>query len=148
MFVRDPKYFLGEIPVRNIEHMMSFSLVAEDLPYSKETILQITNKLYDFLRTPEFSVERKEWFKTRIPFKYFSVLGCAHLIEIAAVKSMFHEDAFSQSQERIINTEQLTAKHTVELDPIVLCKTKDGYIVVTAWGDEANDELILNETHN
>lgn len=43
---------------------------------------------------------------------------------------------------------EVEPKNQVDLDPIVLCRTKHGYLIITAWGDEANDELIINENHN
>ena len=33
-------------------------------------------------------------------------------------------------------------------DPVVLQPVKDGYLIVTAWGKEASDEIVVNETHN
>lgn len=33
-------------------------------------------------------------------------------------------------------------------DPVVLRTVKGGYLIVTAWGDEASDPLVLNENHN
>lgn len=33
-------------------------------------------------------------------------------------------------------------------DPVVLQAVKGGYLIVTAWGDEASDELVVNEINN
>jgi len=33
-------------------------------------------------------------------------------------------------------------------DPIVLLPVSEGYIVVTAWGDEASDPIVVNESNN
>lgn len=33
-------------------------------------------------------------------------------------------------------------------DPVVLHPVKNGYLIVTAWGDEASDELVVNEINN
>lgn len=33
-------------------------------------------------------------------------------------------------------------------DPVVLQPVKGGYLIITAWGDEASDPLVLNENHN
>jgi hypothetical protein len=33
-------------------------------------------------------------------------------------------------------------------DPIVFYQVKGGYLIVTAWGDEARDEVILNPNTN
>jgi hypothetical protein len=36
----------------------------------------------------------------------------------------------------------------VKDDPIVLQQVNGGYLIVTAWGNEANDEIIINEKMN
>jgi len=33
-------------------------------------------------------------------------------------------------------------------DPVVLQPVKDGYLIVTAWGKEASDEIVVNQNHN
>lgn len=33
-------------------------------------------------------------------------------------------------------------------DPVVLHPVNGGYLIVTAWGDEASDELVVNQTNN
>jgi hypothetical protein len=33
-------------------------------------------------------------------------------------------------------------------DPIVLQPVKDGYLIVTAWGEEASDENVVNSVNN
>ena len=33
-------------------------------------------------------------------------------------------------------------------DPVVLQPVKAGYLIVTAWGDEASDEMTVNSNHN
>jgi len=33
-------------------------------------------------------------------------------------------------------------------DPVVLQPVKGGYLIVTAWGDESKDELVVNEKLN
>jgi hypothetical protein len=33
-------------------------------------------------------------------------------------------------------------------DPVVLQPVKDGYLIVSAWGKEASDELVINQNHN
>ena len=35
-----------------------------------------------------------------------------------------------------------------DADPIILFKTKHGRLILTAWGDEANDELVANQNLN
>ena len=58
-----------------------------------------------------------------------------NVVQIAAVKNLFAPSAFDKSNSRILkNDQELEAKNQVELDPIVLCETKHGYIIITAWG--------------
>lgn len=33
-------------------------------------------------------------------------------------------------------------------DPVVLCPVHRGYLIITAWGDEASDPLVYNEKLN
>jgi hypothetical protein len=33
-------------------------------------------------------------------------------------------------------------------DPVVLQRVKEGYLIITAWGPEASDPLVMNERHN
>jgi hypothetical protein len=70
-------------------------------------------------------------------------------LEIAAVASLFLPDAFYKDDSRLGNERtELRATGQVDLDPIVMLKNNHGYIIITAWGDEANDELIVNQNLN
>jgi hypothetical protein len=70
-------------------------------------------------------------------------------IEIAAVQDLFIPTAFQRDSSRLGNqTNELIAKGQVDLDPIVMIKNYRGYIIITAWGDEANDELVVNQSLN
>jgi len=33
-------------------------------------------------------------------------------------------------------------------DPVVFCKVRGGYLIITAWGDEASDEEVVNQKMN
>lgn len=41
---------------------------------------------------------------------------------------------------------KLTKKHIS--DPVVLQPVKNGYLIITAWGDEASDPLVVNQINN
>lgn len=94
----------------------------------------------------------KPFFKPQLnlsQLNMFDRIVRGSLIEIAAIKSLFAPTAFVDNDSRMLNNHhQGEARFQVDLDPIVLCRTKHGYLVVTAWGDEANDELIVNEKKN
>ena len=80
--------------------------------------------------------------------EFGSKFDLSQFIEIASIESLFNPKAFEHSKERIIGEPEIEPKNQVDLDPIVLFRTKHGYLIITAWGDEANDELILNEKLN
>lgn len=46
----------------------------------------------------------------------------------------------------LVNAYKLMKKHVP--DPVVLQPVKGGYLIVTAWGDEASDELVVNQNNN
>lgn len=87
----------------------------------------------------------------KVPVNNLAHIGFGHCLWIGAIKPLFSEDAFNPANggnNRIPGPAELGAKGQVNLDPIVLCETKHGYIIITAWGDEANDELIVNQNNN
>lgn len=68
---------------------------------------------------------------------------------IAAVESLFTPSAFVDDHSRLGESfNELSATGQVDLDPIVMIKNHKGYIIITAWGDEANHELIANQNLN
>lgn len=70
-------------------------------------------------------------------------------LKIAAVRDLFSSEAFWKDQSRLgLNTNELKATGQVDLDPIVMIRNSVGYLIITAWGDEANDELISNPKYN
>lgn len=70
-------------------------------------------------------------------------------LQIAAISKLFLSDAFHEDNSRLGDrTRELQATGQVDLDPIVMLRNDKGYIIITAWGDEANDELIVNHNHN
>ena len=53
---------------------------------------------------------------------------------------------YERNKESIKRDEQ--SKFQVETDPIVLFKVNGGYLIVTAWGDEANHDFVVNNKLN
>ena len=73
-------------------------------------------------------------------------------LQIAATAEMFLGSAFSGDEGHLRiqsgGWEQTQATGSVDLDPIVMLRSEKGYLILTAWGDEANDELIANQNKN
>jgi hypothetical protein len=79
----------------------------------------------------------------------------APLLKICATKNMFSFESmqdssrflnYERNKESIKRDEQ--SKFQVETDPIVLFKVNGGYLIVTAWGDEANHDFVVNNKLN
>ena len=58
---------------------------------------------------------------------------------------VFHELQILKDKVAQFEAKELEAKNEVELDPKVLFETKHDYLIITAWSDEANNELIVNQ---
>lgn len=154
LFVRDVEFFIADIPEKNVLDIMNFKIHITDVkPFyywvdEKKDVDHTWHKERDWATLSEIRSREKylNWARNR-----YSTFNLTSIIEIAAIKNLFSESAFEKSTDRIIKEKKIeaVAKGQVDLDPIVLVKTYNGYyIVVTAWGDEANDELVLNQNHN
>lgn len=115
--------FIGNVPDKNIEDMEKFHIDDEDKAYhSRFKDLGYTN--------------------------YQSAIGHreAVMFEIVAPITDFDVDSLK------LNKFKLERKPVVKDDPIVLQAIRFAnstfYLIVTAWGEEASDELVLNPKHN
>jgi len=186
LYSREPKYFMGDIPDKNIKDMQNSKIFMKDLEYTNlvhrmntlyanihilnnkvhENIVEIArnlNELTDFYRFPDYkriktiTLEQLGLFTVKFLSlvdtngnRISTVVEELPLIEIAAIKDLFSPEAFVKSQARIIkhNLAELKPKMQVDLDPIVSVKLEHGRLIITAWGDEANDELVVNHKNN
>jgi len=157
LYVRPLEQFIGDIPEKNVRDLMNFKVDIKDLNYEEDVLTRIIEETRQYGRYDENNF-------------YMSVYGenTMHNMEdllnrlngmsrnnvspfsIAAIKPLFSEAAFSETDARIIKVKEIEApaKGQVDLDPIVLCEVKGGYLIITAWGDEANDELVANQVSN
>lgn len=148
LFVRATNMFLGDIPEKNVKDMMGFSVYVDDLPIDRWNHREWFSQYKHLIKGNEAAHITSMRPEPKIPIQNLREMRLGNLIQIAAIESLFDPIAFKDSRARILNRSELAAKHQVDLDPIVLCETKHGYIIITAWGDEANDELVVNQNHN
>jgi len=123
------------------------------------TIIELreaVDKLYDYI-DQKLNLEENITFPSLNKMKYGETIYRENLTKeikfaklcIAAVPSLFTAQAWARSNDRIEgNQRELSSFGKVELDPIFMLKNREGYIIITAWGDEANDELIANHNSN
>lgn len=150
LYLRELQYYIGDVPVKNINDISNFEVCIEDLFLKGKDGSVIDRHSYGLVATNA---------TTRISSGNlrFANLGKLCLmfpevkqrLKIACVRELLHPEAFDRSESRIINNRgERPPLFKVDLDPIILIEVNGGYIIITAWGDEANDELILNQNHN
>lgn len=152
LYVRGLHDFIADIPEKNIKDIMNFKVYVSDLPKNfqqlfKEQESKSAVGYFNGSEKAKITLEELGKLEEAIIVRYSIYTPT---LQIAAVKTMFSSEAFTQSTARIINPRPERApRFRVNLDPIVLCNTQhNGRLIVTAWGDEANDELVLNANHN
>lgn len=137
LYVRDLIYFEGKIPDKNVVDLMNCWVdpihVFEDINWVKKNITRGFEFWYNAFGVPMINVR-----------------DCKNHLSIIANKSMFSKQALYDQRRfpRIFVKDEKPAQSQVELDPIVLCKVEGGYLILTAWGDESNDELVANHNFN
>lgn len=148
LYLRNPKFFLGDIPEKNISDIMKFYVFLEDISLSQKHYEFLIKKLREENPSSMNMMSSFHQPKIKIPSQDFKRHGLESFIKIAAIEKLFNEEAFKESRSRILDKPELQAKNQVDLDPIILFETRHGYIIITAWGDEANDELVVNQNNN
>ena len=58
-----------------------------------------------------------------------------------------NEDAIDMA-EHIVKYFNTSLRENEIPDPVVLQEVRGGYLIITAWGDEASDPLIVNKNNN
>jgi hypothetical protein len=135
--------FIGEIPEKNLVEIESFKLLEKDM--GEQTLFDGLNAFRNAWR---IHLERNNLFgAVQNPFRTIEPETETENVS-KRVKPAFKIVATRQD----FDTRDMTLKgYQLEqnfLDPIVLQPVKEGYLVVSKWGDEANDEIVLNEKMN
>lgn len=171
LFVRGANDFCGDIPEKNIKDMMDFKFFIEDIfsvNFENQSAMEksiMENDVLDKARIPRNASYRLEsltsvmekivesfsnkFYSGNMDWRLKNRMLLQSRLVIAAVPSLFRPSAFEKDNTRLGNDrEELEATGQVDLDPIVMLKNSHGYIIITAWGDEANDELVVNQNLN
>ena len=117
--------YIGDIPAKNIKEINNFHL---NNPVKKEDRRIISFENYD----PE-----NIWMATTFLLSFPPKEDADYKI-CAPVKDMQMYNSHIDDK----------TKQVVDDDPIVLYPVKDGYIIVSAWGGESNDEKVVNQKMN
>ncbi|MCK9417737.1 hypothetical protein M0Q97_13925, partial [Candidatus Dojkabacteria bacterium] len=97
LYVRPLRFFLGDIPEKNIKDLMNFKIDLYDIYDNKRQ-----DNIYYYIKNSGLdlmgSLFKKPFFKTLDELA--KIVNISNYLEIAAVKILFSNDAFSQTNDR------------------------------------------------
>lgn len=153
--------YKGFVPKKNLEEISNFRLKEEDYKYFyehrgwDEVIRRYTNKRAYDQQQEDYGIKHV-WVSSAVDHSYREVKGRFY------GNNLRPEDRIRVEKESFLicapikdmdisNMEvkdfQLVKKHIP--DPVVLQPLKDDlFIIITAWGDEASDPLVVNHKNN
>lgn len=114
--------YIAEVPLKNQKEIVSFRVKEKDIRFPHEILGRRRFRLK--LRIENMHDELKE-------------MVCGNNLLIIAPKHKFKTNGFVQD-----------GNYLKLKDPIVLQSVNCGYIIVSQWGLEAGDELVLNSINN
>lgn len=148
--------YIGTVPDKNLKEMAAFQLKIEDTCYSKRVWNSYTRGVstaIGYLGYPEFNILYTKKYYTKADSKslYFDFDGFVSTeikpcrLEIAAPIKDFNMEGMDQVRSKLF-------VKPLEYDPVVLQPVHFGgkkyYLILTAWGEEASDELVVNQKMN
>lgn len=152
--------YTGFVPERNLRSIEAFKVDDEDVPMVKSF-----GGLLSFSAPEEMSKdeirqyherEKREAEQRDAALKdgtYAAVVQCQ--LQLSSMYRYFKSDAlliaapakdFKTTDRHEVKNFRLSLKPIP--DPVVLAPVIGGYLIVTAWGDEASDPLVQNEINN
>lgn len=141
--------YTGTVPDKNLEHIENFKIMEEDECYVYETyysdfmigrfseeIIYQTKEEYEVRKTKENGEWRDRSRRIENNFK------CP--LEIAAPLKDFNLTSMEIKDFKLSNIE---IPDPVVLKPVIF-KGQKSYLIITAWGLEGSDELVVNTRNN
>lgn len=140
--------YIGDVPDKNLKEIESFKLKEKDELYyfTVRGSIRFPDKNYIHYGSLGFCEDEKKSYnvKNGHTMYYFtsSINKCP--LEIAAPVSDFNTEGME------LNNFELKKIHIP--DPVVLCpvnyNNQKHYLILSAWGQEATDELVVNQKFN
>lgn len=138
--------YKGDVPLKNVSEMEGFYLRKEDMgtytsldAYAR---IEAQRAMMNTRRGILWKMAHSETYQSR----------SLSSDEIAMMENRvfyFKEEFKICAPEKDFDVSRMTKKGRFLIpDPIVLQPVNGGYLIVTKWGLEANDELVINEKQN
>ena len=157
--------YLGDVPHKNVVEIEKFTS-----NYSYHTAFErVTDITYQYGSLDSTAIRRfKTWLKTQKTVteqeahtKFRDLGGTRGGINCKVEKKMMNETLHICAPKKDLNLKGLSKAGSIfsmaqifkinEVtipDPVVLCQIPEGYLIITAWGNEASDPLVVNEKMN
>lgn len=157
--------FKGFVPESNLKQIENFKLNAEDVGlhtsngfFLKNGEIKKRNSYWHVYRIDDTDTYKLHAFQSENGIDFYArddhnLFGLAH-------EGFFNKFTINKSNLQIcaplkdMDAKGMTIEKGYKMqpihipDPIVLQPVKGGYLILTAWGDEASDELVVNANHN
>lgn len=131
--------YTGDVPDKNLEIMEKFEIKKEDKLYT------CFNEYYDQIEEISYENYRKEQNSEGDNYEdYIYDFEEAPLEIVAPSKDFDHQ---GMELHGLHLTPKIEVKDPIVIQP-VFHKERKGYLIVTAWGEEAGDENVVNPLSN
>jgi hypothetical protein len=134
--------FIAEIPLKNQKDIVGFRVKEKDL--TADVLYELTDWPFLPYRGQMGEEEEIRYIKDREDAqKRFDEMSQSEK-EISGT----HMKVIATESQIDMRGKKKVGYQIVKDDPIVLQPVNGGYLIVTAWGDEASDEMVVNEKMN
>lgn len=157
--------YKGFVPEKNLDEIERFKIEPNDI--GDETASCENDPIYKFIRlTLDGGAKYLDYKKRKVPasgwttpVKVKSGLKiCAPVIDIET-KALYQEingewydlpelEPMKMFDTKLVEGGAMPEKIVVIPDPVVLQPVQYGFLIITAWGDEASDEIVVNPKAN
>jgi len=157
--------YKGFVPDKNLKQVEDFKLRKEDEPFaylcdSDENIMEILLEKdipygdfeYKRIKKKDSYFVSTDWFdnKGRLAEEFHFLVEGNDYVKIYGLSDKFPQlyicAPLKEMDTKGLNVEGY--KIMKELDPVVMKRVQGGYLILTAWGDEASDPNVVNEINN
>lgn len=148
--------YIGEVPDKNLKHIEDFKVVENDECYFEEDIYiggmgvgryTIRKEYKSFEKWAKDQSRKEEMGKYKLNSGFAGSLRTVDMkcpLEIAAPIKDFNMQGMEVKDFKISKIE---IPDPIVLKPVIFNNQKH-YLIVTAWGIEASDEIVVNEKMN
>jgi hypothetical protein len=148
--------YIGTVPDKNLKHIEDFKVLEDDECFVYEELHSIfgggeisTRKEYktsECFKKEQESKNNLDFYHQRMMMNrmYYREINMKCPLEIAAPLKDFNMQGMEVKGHKISKIE---IPDPIVLKPVIFNNQKH-YLIVTAWGIEAGDELVVNANHN